>query len=75
MEVLLKEKPKAKEALEEKEEIRGLCLTCKANLYCTYKKGKTEAIVFCDEFDDSDTTILKPKCEIQNEHYAFWAGL
>jgi hypothetical protein len=68
MDVLLKEKAKEKKVLKTKPDIRGLCLTCKANLYCTFKKGRAQAIVFCDEFDDSETTVLKPKNEMTGQN-------
>ena len=39
-------------------------------MYCSYKKGRARAIVFCEEFEESETLIIKPKNEMtdQDDH-------
>ena len=32
-------------------EYRGLCLTCKHTLFCTYQRDRTQPVLFCEEFN------------------------
>ena len=67
MSFVSKENSKKQKTIKSKQDIGGLCLTCKANPYCTYKKERARAIVFCDEFEDTETLNIKPENGMINQ--------
>jgi hypothetical protein len=42
-------------------EHRGLCMSCRNALTCTFLRNPTEAVLQCDEFDGFESVIRKPK--------------
>jgi hypothetical protein len=48
-------------------EHRGLCISCRNALTCTFLRGSHEAVLQCDEFDGFESFLREPKqCSHQN---------
>jgi hypothetical protein len=42
-------------------EHRGLCISCRNALTCTFLKNPNEAVLQCDEFDGFESFLRRPK--------------
>ena len=53
-----------KEREKERIAYKGLCLTCKNTLFCTYQRDRTQPVLFCEEFDRDIVIINKAPSKI-----------